>query len=1455
MKKLATVEFILTFKPEDAKNYTFELPIALRGYGKTDGTSRIVSCRGIKPKCIIQPNLVDFKKKVINNMERPVPVEADIEVDNMDHHKSLTWNIDPTVLAEDNVFMVIPQKGRIEPGQRQIIRVGFNPLDPGTYEKHVPFYIDNDHTKPYTNLILKGYGDYPNLFFERKEVILPVVPLDIESRCQFKIVNDGYENLQLKYEIVNDVGTLPLRLEFPEGKTLGVTNPKLKVDVVFKSAKPLSITTEVHFIDNNKKIYRIRLSATADNCLFTNFPYLQRSPGEYYITAEPGKPIRLREVDDNEEEGGSEEATSHRAFSIGISKTGSIARTAKSLLGYAPIPYRELERACESIKAWLNQNVLTTYINRFPHDVIENNGGQLFELLNFLTGKMPPNKANIKDVTKKLEKVQILHQQYDELIRTLKENGALLNTIRPEYLLKSYDYNLYAKVNAGPSLMPSMIKLSENKFNYLSLDSWITLFYQIVKIYHLNRLTPKVFKNTPGMPIPEKSVTNMGETPMEGSNLLSVSENLLLRWLETHYNKMKPGAPRVLKSFDEDLKDGHVFAAVIQSYVGVNASKALQQLRFGPQNKEEYLFNAEKVITALGDIGLTTQLTARDIESPRQREMVLFTLYLYNNLPHYIPKETIEFRCILREEVIKHIVLNNPSSRPINYRVRLEGESDFSLETGERDASVRVEPKSQVEFPVKFSARISKPLTARIYFTNKKDESNTQAAALVFDLVSKVTGRKSEITEVFESKLYELKNRDIKVENIFGAKADFQIELIHQKPPADEKQNLKKNRKRSQSRGKFESNPEPPEEQKMDLTFEPFSCRLTTLTVGKGGTVSLPISFLPFTMDEHTCYIVFRDDRVGEMQYTLKGKVNLPPVIEVPAPSTFYLESEMNFNVTIQVNNPHLINARRVHLERLPPALKLRDHEREKAIKHYERSQESLTFIIESQTQYITTPPQIVIPNTQKKAIAENSSHQLEKRSTMAWGSLGLGTSSGTGAAATRKKGDENSLGSRGFADIVANMIQNKSADANTSSSSTQNKLPINVLFKAPTKDHPLRFVARNTNGADVRLYEFKITVLPKPIKAVLEMRCPAREFITQDIPLKNESDREWTIKASLAYEKGQAASHCFLWQKELKVPKGQIGNYQVTFKPDWIMQADAKLTLNNTFTGQQLDFDLKGYGEEPLAEGHVVLECKARKTKTHAFHIKNETDKKVSYRVETDLYNASGKSTFELFPGRTEEYILEVTPVLGGAYTGSITFYDQDNRYRWWTVEVHTESPKAEKVIDLVTTVRKAVAFEIAISNPLDERVVFEVSPTGEGLLGENSFALLPKQTATYELVFSPLKAGKQVGSIAFIHEKLGEVWYDLNLEAQPAPPIKVSAMKAELGKVETSEIELENPSNQEVQVRYRLSNPYNFEVLPENIVIPPYDTALVKVRYIPSDLDMFDVILRLFSINLIFL
>ena len=79
------------------------------------------------------------------------------------------------------------------------------------------------------------------------------------------------------------------------------------------------------------------------------------------------------------------------------------------------------------------------------------------------------------------------------------------------------------------------------------------------------------------------------------------------------------------------------------------------------------------------------------------------------------------------------------------------------------------------------------------------------------------------------------------------------------------------------------------------------------------------------------------------------------------------------------------------------------------------------------------------------------------------------------------------------------------------------------------------------------------------------------------------------------------------------------------------------------------------------------------------------------------------------------------MTPLLGGVYTASITFIDQDERFFWWTVEVRTESPRPERTIPMTAFVRKGTVAEIVLNNPLSEGIVFEVFYSGEGLLGEN--------------------------------------------------------------------------------------------------------------------------------------
>ena len=659
-----------------------------------------------------------------------------------------------------------------------------------------------------------------------------------------------------------------------------------------------------------------------------------------------------------------------------------------------------------------------------------------------------------------------------------------------------------------------------------------------------------------------------------------------------------------------------------------------------------------------------------------------------------------------------------------------------------------------------------------------------------------------------------MRSREIKVENIFPAKGDFIVELVHQKNQPEGEEDSKAKRKKLPAKIRSPRDPLNKAEEKIDTHIAPFSTKVSTLSINKGNSSSLSVQFLPFTLETHTCYLIFRDDKVGEMQYTLQGKADLPTPIELPPPSTFYLESPMHFSVPISLQNTSLMNARRINIERLPQVLKAKEQEKEKYLKQQEKAMETITFDIESLSPYLTPPPFTVLvnPNATKKPVVKDGSPPDKK---------GV------------KKIDA-SLDSRDTG-LVGSMVN---------LAKTDNRIGITLNFKTPTKDHPLRFLLKSQNQQDIRLYEFKATVLPKPMKALLEMRCPARETLVQDIPVRNDTDKDWSIRAQLIPDNVKNGQ-CFSSPKDFRVPKNSTGTYQIIFKPHWILEAEARLILNNPSTGQQYEFDLRGVGEEPLAETHVILECKARQTKACTFTLKNDSEKKVTYRVETDLYNASGKSTFEVLPNRSEDYALEVTPVLGGAYTGSITFFDDEGRYKWWTVEVHTESPKAEKAIDLSTIIRKALAFEIAISNPLDEKVIFEVILHGDGLLGENAFVILPKQTATYELVFSPLKVGKQLGSIAFIHEKLGEVWYDLNLEAIEPAPVRLSTLRAELGKVESHEVELENPTNKEVRVKYRITNAHNFDILPEEIIIAPYDAVLVQIRYMPSDLDVLEVCL----------
>ena len=100
------------------------------------------------------------------------------------------------------------------------------------------------------------------------------------------------------------------------------------------------------------------------------------------------------------------------------------------------------------------------------------------------------------------------------------------------------------------------------------------------------------------------------------------------------------------------------------------------------------------------DLGLELPLSpSRICCTPDARDMLLVVLYLYQNLPQYLPRTAIEFSGVLGQTIVKAIELRNPSKTAITYYVTMEGSPDFTIDT----QTLSLEPQATVAFPVEFT--------------------------------------------------------------------------------------------------------------------------------------------------------------------------------------------------------------------------------------------------------------------------------------------------------------------------------------------------------------------------------------------------------------------------------------------------------------------------------------------------------------------------------------------------------------------------------------------------------------------------------------------------------------------------------------------------------------------------------------------------------------------------------
>ena len=1359
-------------------------------YGKKIDSVITISDMVVKfPKTFIYENITNFHTK-------------EIKIGSVQQNKSLKWSfIIPDEMTNEGVFDIVNKSGEILANQDIFvsIEINFTPKEQKEYKSQVTLrVVDSDGVTTNKVIRLEGEGLFPRLYFDKRELILPIVPLGFESSIKFKVKNEGYENEEINAEFESyPQGALPLKLVWTENThIIGLMKNELKCEVKFTSQKPITFTTRLIFYDKEGNQFPIQVAGTSDNCLFTNYSFFQRSERnsyEFYLDKDnrsinlrkgnPNTNITNEKGDDKENVDIDEEKKSDKNSSSFAGS--SVAKNSNNLLGYRKINNDVIDLNCKMVKKYiknvhLDENFKQNYAFKvFPDDVVKDNGRIIYILIKNLIGKEPPGKIVTLENDLNQRALQV-REQYCQLIRFLQECGASLNTVFPEYLL---DLNLYKKYI---SLDKNRIKVLDPKWDkskslplqwrYYHKESWVLLVYQILKIFYLSRVNTRALSQALKH-LPSDIQTRYVNQKIQPSNVYSNSELILLRWISACFEFVNPHLQKDIITFSKDFSDSSLLTAVLLSYFPKeekNASKKKQQLN------DLKIINYTSIINILKDYGIFTHIKNLQVSptsSPNAREMVLFLTMLFQNFQHFYPKDTIQFTCILGDSIIKSITLMNPTNKLLEYAIKHEGNECFNYPDMNE---IKIEPGKELEYQITFKSKFSNKVTGKVYFINKKSGWASQAAPIVYNLISNVTGRRSIDYKIISTNLYSQFAYKLQVKMPFPKeKGEFEVFLEQKKknvPPPQKK-------KVSKSTSIKKSNPS-------DLLYKVFM--LKGEEDGKAivkfnnpdGTAEVTIFFLPVELETYECNVIFLKENVGEFQYTIEGRVERPTAKKSETiEETCNVDEMKEFYLEINLENSYLKNA----VDLLKPMENAMINGKPATMKMISQklipSNDKMTFSVESNKNFY------VVPSTIFPGSIPEPPPDPKKQVT------------------SRKK----------------------------------NSMWLKVKFTSKTcmiyeGDITLTNLDKPN---DIRIYKLFVDVKPKEIRATLEFFCPLKEQITQKIPIENKSDKDWLIQAEIT---GQTKGF-FRVETEKRIPRHTITDILLTFGPQEKINVNGMLKLVNNFTSEKYFYTLIGNVEDPLAEDNIeITNINAKETQKKYIPFNNELDKDISYTVETDLDEViSGLSSFTIKANSTYSYEMKIRPLLGKIYFGRIIFRDDNNGYKWYTVRVEAKSQIQAQVIEMKTFIRKGVFIEINLENPTNEVAIFRIDFDSDlFLFGDRDVKVNANSTVEYKLLFAPLKVGIWENVMLHIYnDRIGEFLYKLKLISEDQPVIVSEQIKAELGKYADYPLLLENPTNEEVEVKCVNSNKKLFQVLQEKIFLPGGVKKEIIVRYIPSTLD----------------
>ncbi|XP_016288857.2 cilia- and flagella-associated protein 47 isoform X1 [Monodelphis domestica] len=1606
LEEKKSMECGLAFSPKEVAAYDFSLPISVnftesstlsylcsasQSFDTQLSSSLVPLIAPLVPPCtvkaiVLKPTLklsstefffdvslnnqipLDFFNEIQTNegqilpLSPPSPTSNEKVLELISTSKEVVnWNLDLTYAnkrVKDGTFTFSTLSGSLEPGEMSSIFINFCSMCPGIYTAEVPLHLKDDPVC-YRLLSLKGTVRSPKLTFDPPLVFLTPVPLGIQTGIDIKIIPQNYLRKSSVYARVPTIKLYDglmidvLSVDFPNGKFIDVLpngiNTELISHISFKSMKPVSFSADVLFLDDENNWFAIQITAVAENCLLTVYPYLayhlddqkvilKQDEKQFYsnneapcLTCPLGAlssiyststsssdyesvqqkfglsvdmvpeniplPVTERSRPEDNEYVGMKQGQyffpdEGRKEYLFFEKVLIAVETWFSLFGWSqglnPISVPESIRRDVSKGQLSLPNLPKKQMN--SNSEFARHNKTIYDMLAYLSGQMLPGVATTQTLPiDDTERVMHLHWQHSTLLTFLKTQGACLPYILPEFLLEPEDYKKWIKMKVASkgeseaSETPDKYTLiiEDSKFEAMSKRVWTDVLLQTYKVLILSRVAPMSSTNMPTIDITK---TPRIKPDFSSSNIYSKPERILLSWMNTNYenvrskiwdncNKGLPPPEKWIVNFDKDLLDGLVLATQVAAYCPFLIPKYFLDMYTCAQSPEQRLHNCLIVVKALHEVDLNIDIQATDICDPNPVLMLMFCVYLYENLPFYLPAKIIKFPCSLHSTVVRQLLLKNPSQKSLEYNAKIIGwdAADFSLPP-EYKSVINIAPRDCVYINMEFTSRFLHPAEAVLMLISKT-KSGRRGTTMTFALKAEVIDFKAMEIVKCKTPCYQWKEVTVNVKSPFQTVGEFSVNLVESSTFVFQTSQINELNKAAKDENTgCEANSVSTESGNDDEYFtqgkllnssikcsfmKEFFCQVDSLFLDAKEPSSLSLHFLPFDLYKRYCVIIFTNKKIGEFIYIVEGTST------VPLPSRF-----------LPINNPCILNYSH------PPD---EDLSKDDPVLHLKCD---LNNVLELE---LKVP---VVNNAKADALAfaahqQMSSLEYERRKI-----TGTLNSSSVRAA----------IALLGLTKLETHMLFHNTKSKSVLYS-TELSLPehfdIPKTIYIPPSPHrklktlqmedaskyqqadfallPLRFIPLTAgrypcyilllSPHDIRLFSIECVVNADFPDAKFQFETPAFEALTQNIPINNDTETEWKCIVTLEGD-------WFYGPSVLYVKSGETAQYPLTFKPILECEVTGSLKLRNQTDGIEHVFELRGIGKKPLPLDHAVIDCQVGKLTKKPIVVPNYTKDMLTYKVTSDLPMVWGCPRITIEPDNAISYILHICPWKRGIFKGAVSFVAEDRKRAdlheidseqslqkwlletsgnldnkgsvsdvkvWFFLEINTFPAPPVETIEVTCATLDTIGIEISITNPKQKQLHLDVILTDISLSGESTLTLEPNETRTYVFKYSPMITGSVNESVVFQPHVGIEFWYLLKLTAEKPRPTTLPEIQCYLGKNINLTIPLVNTTRETLELRVINSNPINFllDTSKKTIfIVPPHSTTEVPVQFYPSAL-----------------